>query len=911
MTHETRSTCCYCGVGCGVLIAHDQERITGVRGDPDHPANFGRLCTKGASLHLSARPESRLLHPQLRSRAQDGRRGAPRRVLWDEALDHTAQRFAEIVRAHGPDSVAFYLSGQLLTEDYYVFNKLAKALITTNNVDTNSRLCMSSAAAGYKLTLGVDAPPCSYEDMALADCLFIAGANPAVAHPILYRRIEDARAANPKLKVIVADPRRSETAAQADLHLALKPGTDIALYHGMLHVMIAEGLLDEAYIESHTEGFDALRKIVREYAPDTAAVLTGVPTADIVTAARWFAQAGAALSLYCQGLNQSTHGSHNNVALIHLHLATGQIGRAGAGPFSLTGQPNAMGGREVGGMAHLLPGHREVANPDHRAEIARFWGVPWLSPRPGLKAIDLFAGLKRGHVKAVWIACTNPAQSLPHQAEVRQALAAAELVVVQEAFADAETLRYADVILPASTWGEKEGTVTNSERRISRVRAAVPPAGEARADWAIACDFARRLGRELGLLAADALFDYPDPEAIFDEHRRSTEGRDLDIGGLSYATLERQGPQQWPYRVGASGGTARLYTDGRFETPSGRARFVPCRHQGTADRTDTAFPFALLSGRMRDQWHGMTRTGTVPRLFNQEAEALLRLHPADLRQIGLDEGGLARVANGRGSIIVRVKGDAGMRPGSAWLPMHWGERFMSSAGANVLTPASVDPISGQPELKHAAVRIEAAALPWQLAVIQRVSDATAAAALAQARQWLGRFSYAAVSFHGGKRPVVILRAAAEAAASPEMLAELDQAFGLERPGGLSYADPARGVAKRAALDNGELTAIRLAGETLASAWLPETLAGAGLDAAKLRFALAPIATPPADLGPPREIVCKCADVDRQTLVAAFAAGESVAMVQERLKCGGYCGGCVPDLRRLHGAAQAPAVGQAA
>lgn len=906
MTHETRSTCCYCGVGCGVLIAHDQGRITGVRGDPDHPANFGRLCTKGASLHLTARPDTRLLHPELRQRGADGRRTGARQAGWDEALEHTASRFAEIIRRHGPDSVAFYLSGQLLTEDYYVFNKLAKALIGTNNVDTNSRLCMSSAAAGYKLTLGVDAPPCSYEDLGLADCLFIAGANPAVAHPILYRRIEDARAANPALKVIVADPRRSETAAQADLHLALKPGTDIALYHGMLHVMIAEGLLDEAYIESHTEGFDALGKIVREYAPDTAAVITGVPAADIVTAARWFARAGAALSLYCQGLNQSAHGSHNNAALIHLHLATGQIGRAGAGPFSLTGQPNAMGGREVGGMAHLLPGHRDVADPDHRAEIARFWGVPWLSPRPGLKAIDLFAGLKSGQVKAVWIACTNPAQSLPHQAEVRQALAAAELVVVQEAFADAETLAYADVALPAATWGEKEGTVTNSERRISRVRAAVAPAGEARADWAIACDFARRLGRELGLPSAETLFAYPDPEAIFNEHRQTTVGRDLDIGGLSYDRLESVGPQQWPCRAGDSSGTARLYTDGCFQTPSGRARFVPCRHEATADRTDAAFPFALISGRLRDQWHGMTRTGTVPRLFNQEDEALLRLHPGDLLKVGVADGGLARVANGRGSIVVRVRGDDGLRPGTAWLPMHWGERFMAGAGANALTPASVDPISGQPELKHAAVRIEAAQLPWPLAAIQRVEDGQAAAAMARARAWLGRFPYASVAFHGGKRPVVVLRAALAAPAEAGLLAELDRDFGLERPGGLSYADPARGVAKRAALADGELVAIRLAGETLASAWLPETLAGSGLAASRLRFALAPIASPPADLGPPREIVCKCADVDRQTLAAAFAAGESVDDVRERLKCGGYCGGCVPDLRRLHGAIQTSA-----
>src|SRR5574343_485303 len=595
MKTEIKSTCCYCGVGCGVLIETEGERIVGVRGDPDHPANRGRLCTKGATLNLTADTTYRLLYPE--SREQRGE--ASRRVNWDQALDEAAERFAATIRTHGPDSVAFYISGQLMTEDYYVFNKLAKGLIGTNNVDTNSRLCMSSAVAGYKQTLGADAPPCSYEDIAQAKVIFIAGANPAVAHPIVFRYVEDAKAANPNLKIIVADPRRSESAEIADLHLPIKPGSDIALFNGMLHVLIAEGMLDSECIANHTNGFDELKEIVRKYTPQAVADVCGVPAEDIVQAARWFGTSGASLSMYGQGLNQSAHGTHNNAAIIHLHLATGQIGKPGAGPFSLTGQPNAMGGREVGGLSNLLSAHRDLANPAHRAEVASFWGVPFVPAQAGKSAVDLFKALKTGEIKAVWIACTNPAQSLPNQTAVRDALQSAEYVVLQEAYANTDTAAYADLLLPASAWGEKHGTVTNSERRITHVNAAVPPPGEARHDWDIVVDFARRLGRRLGV-DGERLFPYVDAESIFNEHRESTRGRDLDITGLSYALLDAAGPQQWPYPEGASSGKARLYGDGLFPTADGKARFVPVLHLKTADLPDVEYPVSLLSGRMRD-----------------------------------------------------------------------------------------------------------------------------------------------------------------------------------------------------------------------------------------------------------------------------------------------------------------------
>ncbi|MFT5961223.1 MAG: assimilatory nitrate reductase catalytic subunit, partial [Burkholderiaceae bacterium] len=461
---ETKSTCCYCGVGCGVLIETTGMQITGVRGDPDHPANFGRLCTKGSTLALSAQPllqqQARALVPEMRSD-----RSVPRvAASWDATLDAMAQKFADTIRIHGPDSVGFYISGQLLTEDYYVFNKLAKGLIGTNNVDTNSRLCMSSAVAGYKQTLGADAPPACYEDIEQAELIFIVGSNMAYAHPVLYRRLEEARKHNPQMKVIVADPRRTDTARDADLFLQILPGTDVALFNGMLHLCLWEELTDTAFIDAHTDGFAELKRTVRDYTPKFVANICGISEADLVTAARWFGESKAALSLYCQGLNQSASGTAKNAALINLHLATRQIGKPGAGPFSLTGQPNAMGGREVGGMANLLSAHRDLGNPVHRAEVAALWGIDDVPATPGKTAVELFEAVRSGQIKLLWIACTNPAQSMPDQKLVREALVNAELVILQEAYATTATAPYADVLLPATSWGEKEGTVTNSER---------------------------------------------------------------------------------------------------------------------------------------------------------------------------------------------------------------------------------------------------------------------------------------------------------------------------------------------------------------------------------------------------------------------------------------------------------------
>jgi assimilatory nitrate reductase catalytic subunit len=901
---ETKSTCCYCGVGCGVIVESHDGLVTGVRGDPDHPANFGRLCTKGATLHLTARQDSRALHPELRAD-----RATPRsRASWDTALDHAADRFAAVIRAGGPDAVGFYLSGQLLTEDYYVFNKLARALVGTNNIDTNSRLCMSSAVAGYKLTLGADAPPACYEDIDHADLFLVAGSNAAWAHPVLFRRIEDARARDPQAKLVVVDPRRTDTAAAADLHLAIRPGTDIALLNALLHVLVAEGFVDRAYVAAHTEGFDALERTVREYAPRTAARICGLDADQIVAAARWFGRARAALSLYCQGLNQSTHGTHNNAAIVNLHLATGQIGRPGAGPFSLTGQPNAMGGREVGGMATLLPGHRDPADPAHRAEVAALWEVPELPARPGRTAVEMFEAVARGEIRALWIACTNPAQSLPDQRLVRAALGRAELVVVQEAYRDTDTAAFADVLLPAASWAEKEGTVTNSERRITRVRAAVPPPGEARADWAIAADFALRLGARLGRADVARRFGWSGgksgPAAIFDEHRATTLGRDLDIGGLDYARLEREGPQQWPLPAGASAGRARLYADGVFPTASGRARFADTRHLEPAEAPDARHPLLLNTGRLRDQWHGMSRTGTVAQLFGHTPRPALDMHPDDLAARALRPGDLARVASRRGELVVPVQASADLRPGQVYLPMHWGSRFMRGAGANALTVRAFDPFSKQPELKLAAVEVTKVDLPYRVAALARLEPGVADALV----PLLECFACATLVPFGRDERFVELDARDCRAPDAGTLAALDAALGFA-PGvpGPAYADPARAVGKRIRFAAGRIAAVRLAGETRAAAWLREAMLRGAADAASLRrLALAPIEAPPA-AGPARgRVVCNCYDVSEDEIARELAAARPLGEVQARLKCGTECGSCLPELRRLAAAAGASA-----
>lgn len=881
-----------------MIIHSENDKIIDVKGDPQHPANFGRLCTKGSTLHLSAKLDNRLLYPEIRTN-----RDLPRkRATWDESLNLVVEKFATLIETHGPDSVAFYISGQLLTEDYYVFNKLAKGLIGTNNIDTNSRLCMSSAVAGYKLTLGADAPPACYEDIDHTDCLFIAGSNTAFAHPIIYRRIEDAKEKNPNLKIVVVDPRQTDTAKAADLHLAILPGTDVALFNGMLHVMLWEGMLDNAYIDAYTNGFAELKETVREYTPKMVADICGIKEADIITAAKWFGK-GPTLSMYCQGLNQSVNGSDKNAALINLHLATGQIGKLGAGPFSLTGQPNAMGGREVGGMANLLSGHRDLANPEHRAEVASLWGIESVPDVPGKSAVDMFKAVKDGSIKAIWIACTNPAQSMPDLNEVLEALENAELVVVQDAFDNTETCQYADVLLPASTWGEKEGSVTNSERRITRVNPAVIPPAEARHDWAIVVDFAQRL--EQRLAKNTKLFPYATTEQIFDEHRETTRGRDLDITGLSYTLLNEQGPQQWPFKTGDVTGKARLYADGVFQKPDGKAQFLNATYKGTADKTDARYPLHLLTGRLRDQWHGMSRTGNVAQLFNHAEEPVIHMSADDMMRRSIKNGDIVRVSNKRGSLVLPAQTSDEVKPSQTFIPMHWGSQYMHGLGVNALMPSAYDKVSKQPELKHTAIKLEKLELPWRMTVMRTIHNLEV---LQKLKGFLSHFEYASCGLFGRETEnhcgMLILRAAHTEAPDEQVIQDIDALLGMTGDAPLlNYLDAKRGISKRILVETNlenkaEVTGVRLVGETLAAAWLKDVMGTGEFSPELRRWALAPLSAPPAGQRSRGKIVCNCLDVAENEIIDNIQLGADLLILQNKLKCGTQCGSCVPELKQL-------------
>ncbi len=927
IAQETKSTCPYCGVGCGVIIESRGAEITGVRGDPAHPANWGRLCTKGATLHLTASPglaqHTRLLQPLQRLT----RGGAAQPIGWGPALDLASQRLTQIVQANGPQAVGFYISGQLLTEDYYVFNKLAKGLLGTNNIDSNSRLCMSSAVAGYKMTLGADAPPACYDDIALATCIFIVGSNAAWAHPILFRRIEDAKKANPDLKIIVADPRRTDTAELADLYLPLQPGSDVMLFHGLLHLMLREGWTQPGYIAAHTQGFEALQALVHEATPERVAQICGVNLQDLLQAARWFATSAATLSLYCQGLNQSHSGTAKNAALINLHLASAQIGKAGAGPLSLTGQPNAMGGREVGGMANLLSAHRDLANPAHRAEVAALWGVPDVPAQPGLTAVDMFQAAADGQLKALWIACTNPAQSMPDQATVRRALERAEFVVVQEAFASAATCAYADLLLPATTWGEKEGTVTNSERRISRVRAAVPPPGQARHDWQIVVDLGRRLEKNLARSPQQSLFAYDTPEAIWNEHRASTRGRDLDITGLSYALLEHAGPQQWPYAEGAPQGQARLYEDGCFPTANGKAQFAAVVWQDVAEPRVSRYPFSLTTGRLRDQWHGMTRTGTLGRLFAHVPEPVLQMHAPDMQRHGIAEGELVFVSSKRGSLVVPTQASPTLQASQVFMAMHWGSEVLSGrdnqgrplAGVNALTTSDYCATSKQPELKHAAVRILKAELPWGVVAMAWLPEDQLWRARQTLQSLMSRFSFAscvpfsqasALDADAPARSGLLFRAADDQAPDAAVLEHLAACLGLDQAGVTHYQDLRRGQKRAAHLSAPQgptaerhLRAFMLAGDTQSAHWLQALLVNQSPAQSLGRHLLLPSRTPPVPLAATGKQVCSCWNVSEDAILQCLRPLEGdpaakLTQLQALLQCGTQCGSCVPELRRL-------------
>lgn len=706
------TTCPYCGVGCGVLVDVGADGRATVKGDPQHPANYGRLCSKGAALADTLDLEGRLLTPEIDGQA----------VSWDAALDAVAGGLKRIIDAHGPEAVAFYVSGQLLTEDYYVANKLMKGFIGSGNIDTNSRLCMASSVAGHKRAFGADAVPGCYEDLEQAELIVLVGSNTAWCHPVVYQRIAQAKQDRPALKLVVIDPRRTATCEIADLHLPIRPGADVTLFNGLLNYLRRENRLDYEYLEHHTEGFAAALDAADASAPSIPAVAQSCDVAgeDLAQFYRWFVNVEKTVTLYSQGVNQSSSGTDKVNSIINCHLATGRIGRPGMGPFSLTGQPNAMGGREVGGLANQLAAHMDFDDPGNIERVRHFWDAPRMALGPGLKAVELFQALADGRVKAVWIMATNPAVSLPDAEHVRAALARCELVIVSDCMRRTDTTACADILLPATTWGEKNGTVTNSERRITRARAFLKPPGKAKPDWWIVTQVARRMGYARA-------FPYEQPVDIFREHARLSEfentgGRAFNIGAFQNISNEDYAdfvPVQWPVPADAPHGRARLFTDGRFYTPSGKARLIAINPRPPAAPVDEGFPLVLNTGRVRDHWHTLTRTGKSARLSQHVAEPFVQVHPLDADRFGLCEQDLACVESRWGEIVVRVQVTREQRPGSMFVPMHWNHQFASQARVDGVVNPATDPISGQPEFKHTPVRVARYPAAWHGFVLTR------------------------------------------------------------------------------------------------------------------------------------------------------------------------------------------------
>ena len=877
-----RTTCAYCGVGCGVLATVDDADARRIRiaGDTAHPANAGRLCSKGSALGETVGLEGRLLHPEVHGR----------RTGWDEAIAFVAGEIRRVQALHGRDAVAFYVSGQLLTEDYYVINKLAKGFLGTANIDTNSRLCMSSSVAGHKRAFGSDTVPNCYDDLALADLIVLTGSNTAWCHPILFQRIQAEKLRRPGLRVVNIDPRATATNEICDLHLALRPGSDVWLFNGLLAQLAATGAVDADYLARHASGFDAALAEAVHSAGTLAQVAaeTGLSEADLATFYDWFAATPRVMTLYSQGVNQSSAGTDKVNSLLNCHLATGRIGKPGSGPLSLTGQPNAMGGREVGGLANQLAAHLELGEPAHRALVQRFWQAPQLATEGGLKAVDLFEAVHAGQVRLIWIMGTNPVVSLPDADRVRAALEKAECVIVSDCIADTDTGRLAHVRLPARGWGEKDGTVTNSERRISRQRAFLPAAGDAMPDWWIITQVAQALGHA-------AAFDYAGPADIFREHAAlsgvdNADGlvrRDFDISalaGLDAAAYDDLAPVQWPVRPDRPEGVARLFAEGDFFTPDRRARLLPVTPRRPVHATTPAHPFVLNTGRIRDQWHTMTRTGLTPRLLAHISEPFVAMHPADADRLGLAEAAIARLRSPWGTMLARVQHDRGQQWGMVFVPMHWTGALSRQGRVGPLVNPVVDPVSAQPECKHTPVAVEPWRPAWQGCLLLQESRALPASDYAVAIRAEGHWRY---------------ELAGTEAADPQALAmSWLPGDGLEC---LEYADLARGLYRKACLRDGRLVGVLMLASDAAAlperAWLGSQM-GQELDDLTRRGLLSgQPADPAADVG---RTVCACFGVGEKTIRRAIAAEglDSVAAIGRCLKAGTNCGSCQPELKQI-------------
>ncbi len=855
-----RTACPYCGVGCGVLARQQETGRIGIAGDPNHPANLGRLCSKGFALGETLALDSRLLHPMIKQAD-----GGYRRVSWDGATGYVAEGLQNIIDRHGPQAIAFYLSGQLLTEDYYVANKLAKGFLGTSNVDTNSRLCMASTVAGHRRAFGADVVPGCYEDLDLADLVVLVGSNAAWCHPVLYRRIVDSREKQ-GARIVVIDPRRTVTGADADLFLPIAPGTDAALFCGLLVHLAEHGALDHAYIEAHTSGFAETLARATEIAPTlrATAAATGLAERDVLRFFDLFLETRRTVTCFSQGVNQSAQGTDKVNAIINCHLASGRIGRPGMGPLSLTGQPNAMGGREVGGLANQLAAHMAFTPPDID-RVHRFWNAARGVTHEGLKAVQMFEAIERGEIKALWVMATNPAVSLPRAGAMRDAWKKLDLFVVSENVAHNDTLAaLPHVLLPAAAWGEKDGTVTNSERRISRQRAFLPPPGETRPDWRIVCDVAKHLG-------FGEAFPFRSPADVFREHAalsgfENNGTRGFDIGALASITdaqYDALDPIQWPIRKDAMP-SPRLFANGEFFTADRRARFVPPALPALREQTSASFPLRLNTGRVRDQWHTMTRTGASPTLGAHRPEPFVEVHLRDADRHGLKPGHFARVRTAHGSCVLRVTICEGQQCGSLFVPIHWSDTNASSARVGDLVAPLTDPFSGQPESKATPAAIEPVRFAWRGLLLSRLPIV-----LPQDTWWARvATSDAMVLTFATNDTAAVWRTRAPDFFPDAVLTE--------------YADPGAGVYRAAAFTSG-----RFCGALFVSP----------ADAPPQWSDLRHLAERPgiAASGP---VVCAC-------------FGIAPADVSASRRAGTRCGSCLPELRQLAAHLQTETIHEAA
>jgi assimilatory nitrate reductase catalytic subunit len=876
-----RTTCPYCGVGCGVIATPNAIGGAAISGDPDHPANWGRLCSKGSALDETLALDRRLLHPMLRQS-----NGTFARAEWSTALDRVARGLRAIVDRDGPQAIAFYLSGQLLTEDYYVANKLMKGFLGSSNVDTNSRLCMASSVAGHRRAFGADIVPGTYRDIDRADLIVLVGSNAAWCHPVLYQRMIAARHEH-GTKLVVIDPRRTATADEADLFLPIAPGMDSALFCGLLAHLADTGALDYAYIDRHTTGFVVTLQRARGIAADTAATAraTGLDEADVARFFELFRITQRAVTCFSQGVNQSAQGTDKVNAIINVHLATGRIGRPGTGPFSLTGQPNAMGGREVGGLANQLAAHMGFS-PAERDRVGRFWRAPRVATSAGLKAVDMFEAIARGTIKALWVMGTNPAVSMPQAGTVRAALKNLDLFVVSDNVFSNDTIEAgAQILLPAAAWSEKDGTVTNSERRISRQRAFLPPPGETRPDWWIVSEVARRL--DFG-----HAFSYRAPVEIFREHAalsafENNGERDFDIGAFASLTTEAYdalNPVMWPARAGETQGEWRFFAAGQFFTSDGRARFVAPEHPQPHATTTEAFPLRLNTGRLRDHWHTMTRTGTSPRLCAHSPEPCIEIHPADAEAAKLADGGYAKATTRYGSAIFKVSLQSAQQRGSIFAPIHWSDATAGHARVGDLIVAATDPHSGQPEAKATPVRVEPVDYACRGFMLTRrqVNPPTGT--------WFARVAVEGgfgILFATNEPPVVWCELARQLLSTHSDLAE--------------YIDHARNVVRIVAYRAGRLDGALIVGPAHATP---------GWETARSLFAFEAVtehqrrillsgcdSDATIEAGP---TICACFNVGLSAISNAitFGGAVSVADLGRALRAGSNCGSCVPELRRI-------------